>query len=248
MAGLMRTARTVHRVLSYVVFAQLVVWILGGLTFAVLPFDSLVKGGAVIAPPEAPPFPPDWMTRVAPHTAALGELDGLSVHDSSQGLLMELRSGEAQRWVRLDNGEIALRPAADAIAAYAAGLYRGGGKVEAVRHLEAPEYRDLGLVDELYGRTDVWQVSFDDSQGTRLYFDGPTGRYLTVRNDFWVFYDAMWRLHIMDYGEGENFNNALLRLFTPLALLFALSGLVLTYSAARRALTRRRSARTRAAT
>ena len=243
MARLMRTARSVHRVLSYVVFAQLTIWILGGLTFAVLPFDSLVKGGAVTAPPESPAFPRDWMERVGPHAAAMGALDGLSVHDSSQGLLMELRSGEARRWVRLADGRVVGRPEADALAAYAAGLYRGEGEIAAVRHLAEPEYRYLGLVDELYGRTDVWQVSFDDSQGTRLYFDGPTGRYLTVRNDYWVFYDAMWRLHIMDYSEGENFNNGLLRLFTPLALVFALSGLFLTYAAARRALSGRRSAR-----
>jgi hypothetical protein len=243
----MRTARSVHRVLSYVVFAQLTIWILGGLTFAVLPFDSLVKGGAVTAPPEAPAFPRDWMTRIEQHTAAMGVLDGVSAHDSSQGLLMELRSGEARRWVRLADGGIAVRPEAGAVGDYAARLYRGEGGVATVRHIAEPEYRYLGLVDELYGRTDVWQVSFDDSQGTRLYFDGPTGRYLTVRNDFWVLYDAMWRLHIMDYSEGENFNNALLRLFTPLALLFALSGLFLTYSAARRALAGRRSARARAA-
>jgi hypothetical protein len=247
MARLMRTARSVHRVLSYIVFAQVTIWIVGGLTFAVLPFDSVVKGGAVSAPVEAPAFPAGWMAMIEPHVAELGSLDGLSAHDSSQGLLMELQSGEERRWVRLADGGTAQRPAADGVSAYAMQLYRGEGTVTQARYLEAPEYRYLGLVDELYGRTDVWQVSFDDGYGTRLYFDGPTGRYLTVRNDFWVLYDAMWRLHIMDYSDGENFNNTLLRVFAPLATVFALSGLFLTWSAAQRALQRRRGAVRRAA-
>ena len=69
-----------------------------------------------------------------------------------------------------------------------------------------------------------------------MYFDGPTGRYLTVRNDYWVVFDALWRLHIMDYSEGEDFNNWFLRLFSLLAIVFALSGAVLSISALRRAI------------
>lgn len=240
MTTIIRTARTVHRVLSYVLFAQLTIWIVGGLTFAVLPFDSVVKGGAVTAPATAPVFPDDWMHRIAPYANELESLDGLSAHDSSQGLLMELRAGNEQRWIRLADGNVARPPGPEQVSSYAARLYRGDGDIIGARHLTAPEYRYFGLVDELYGRTDVWQVSFDDTFSTRLYFDASTGRYLTVRNDFWVLYDALWRLHIMDYGEGENFNNVLLRIFAPLAMLFALSGLFLTYAAARRSVVRRR--------
>ena len=61
-----------------------------------------------------------------------------------------------------------------------------------------------------------------------------------MRNDAWVFYDAMWRLHIMDYSDGDDFNNTLLRVLTPLALLFVLSGILLTWTAAKRAVRNRR--------
>jgi hypothetical protein len=57
-----------------------------------------------------------------------------------------------------------------------------------------------------------------------------------VRNHFWVFYDAMWRLHIMDYSAGKDFNNKLLIFFVVLSFVFALSGLVLTLSSIKRAL------------
>ena len=38
----------------------------------------------------------------------------------------------------------------------------------------------------------------------------------------------------MDYGQGENFNNWFLRLFSLLAIVFALSGVVLIINALRR--------------
>jgi hypothetical protein len=240
MATVTQTARKVHRFLSYLIFAQLTLWILGGLTFAVVPFESVVKGGAVLAAPETPDFPDGWIGQIPPHVAALGNVDGIAAHDSSQGLLMELRSGDKSRWVRLSDGAAAAVPLAAEVASYAEHLYRGEGRGSDTRHIRETEYRYWGLVDELYGGSDVWRVSFDDAYDTRLYFDGPTGRYLTVRNDFWVFYDAMWRLHIMDYAGGENFNNIWLRVLTPLAAFFAISGLFLTWSAASRAMARRR--------
>ena len=234
MSRTIRTARKIHRWISYIVFAQVTLWILGGLTFAVLPFDSVVRGGAVMEPSENPAFPQGWLATLAPHVSDLESINGITAHNSSQGLLVELLEGDDPHWIRLGDGLAATPPSAEEIESYAQRLYQGEGTASATRHISEPEYRYLGLVDELYGRTDVWQVSFDDAYDTRLYFDAPTGRYLTIRNDFWVFYDAMWRLHIMDYGSGEDFNNVWLRIFTPLAMIFALSGLVLTWNAARR--------------
>ena len=58
--------------------------------------------------------------------------------------------------------------------------------------------------------------------------------------------DFFFRLHVMDYAGGEDFNNTPLRVFAVCALAFALSGAVLTFTAARRAL--RAARRRRAAT
>ena len=129
-------------------------------------------------------------------------------------------------------------PTPESVTEFAATIYTGPGTHLSTRRLDQPDSTVLGLVDELYGREDIWQVNYDDSAGTRLYFDGPSGRYLTVRNDYWVVFDAFWRLHIMDYSEGENFNNWLLRLFSVIAAVFALSGAVLIFNALKRAVSR----------
>jgi hypothetical protein len=229
-----KTARKIHRWVSYLVFAQLVLWVSGGLTFALLPFDDIVKGGAVMLPPAPQELPKGWLSLL--ESRKFEGVTGISSSQSSQGMLLQLQSAEQDRWLRMIDGEAALPPSEESIRRYAEQMYIGEGEVVSVRFIDESEYRYFGLVDELYGKVDVWQASFSDLLGSRLYFEGDTGRYLAVRNHFWVFYDAMWRLHIMDYSAGKDFNNKLLIFFVVLSFVFALSGLVLTLSSIKRAL------------
>ena len=78
---------------------------------------------------------------------------------------------------------------------------------------------------ELGGRkTPLWRVTFDDNFSPTLYFSASTAQFIKARSDLWRGFDWMWRLHIMDYDDGENVNNVLLTLATVLALLVASSG------------------------
>jgi hypothetical protein len=223
------------------VFIQVSLWILGGLTFAVVPFNSIVKGGSVMADPVKPTLPGDWAEKIQARQQEFGPVVGVSSSNSSQGLLIRLQGEKESRWSRMADGEEAARPDAESVASYAKQLYIGDGVVDSTRYLGESEYRYFGFVDELYGRTNVWQTSFSDALGSRLYFDGDTGRFLTVRNNFWVFYDAMWRLHIMDYRGGEDFNNKLLLFFAIFAFVFAVSGFILTITSIGRAVRRARA-------
>ena len=222
MTRLVPFARKLHRWLSYAVFLQVTFWVVGGLTFAVIPFDTIIKGGAVIASPPTPTIMPAELTKLGMQLPSDTPLDHFAVHASSQGAITEVRTMQGTKWLRLVDGELAIPPLAEDITRFALTLYRGDAALVGARYL------------------DVWQGAFDDSRNTRLYSEGTTGRYLTVRNDAWVFYDAMWRLHIMDYSDGDDFNNTLLRVLTPLALLFVLSGILLTWTAAKRAVRNRR--------
>ena len=234
-------ARKIHRWVSYIVFIQVTLWILGGVTFAVVPFDSIVKGGSVMGPATKPTFPEDWAEQVQAQQQAFGPVVAMSSSNSSQGLLLQLQGEEEAQWIRIADGRPAEKPEAESVGRYAQQLYVGDGELVSTRFLAESEYRYFGFVDELYGRVNVWQASFSDGLGSRLYFDGDTGRYLTVRNNFWVFYDAMWRLHIMDYRGGEDFNNKLLLFFVLLSFVFAVSGLILTVTTIQRAMRRART-------
>jgi hypothetical protein len=74
---------------------------------------------------------------------------------------------------------------------------------------------------------------------TRLYFDNRSGELLTVRTEAWVVYDFFWRLHVMDYSHGEDFNNFLLRASAVAAFGLVVTGLVLMGFALRRTWRRR---------
>ena len=60
-----------------------------------------------------------------------------------------------------------------------------------------------------------------------LYIDPVNGEVLSRRSRKWRIFDFFWMLHIMDYGEREDFHHPLLTAAALLAVLSALSGILL---------------------
>ena len=63
-----------------------------------------------------------------------------------------------------------------------------------------------------------------------VYVDAVSGEVTAIRSDSWRTWDFLWGTHIMDYSERENIDNLLLKIFSVLALISALSGIVLFFS------------------
>jgi Cu(I)/Ag(I) efflux system membrane protein CusA/SilA len=80
-----------------------------------------------------------------------------------------------------------------------------------------------------FRRLPLWRVDFVGINSPTLYINYTTGEIVTVRQNTWRIFDVLWRLHIMDYYEGEDINNWLLNVFTISGLLAALSGLILLW-------------------
>ena len=232
-----------HRWLAYAVALQVLAWVLGGLLFAWLPFQGWVKGKDWVDTPKQA-LPSDWaqpLARVAAATAASAPPLSIANVATAQGLAWRMRSAGGDSWWSA-NGEPLAAPDATAVARFAQGLYRGPGRLAAVQRLaEAP--RRLGLVRELGAKKDVWQARFDDALQTRLYVDARSGELLAVRTEAWVVYDFFWRLHVMDYSEGEDFNNPLLRTASIAAAALVLTGSVLVTLSLGRAWRRRQAHR-----
>ena len=234
---LTRVAFKIHRVLSYFVFAQVIAWIAGGVVFALLPFDSVVKGGSLVERPVAR-LVANWKSALQSAKVDPGRVSAVETFASPLGAAFRLRTAGGSVFVPAD-GSAWRAPDSVAIARWARGLYRGPGTLEGVARIER-DHRRAGIVLEAGPRRDLWRATFTDRLHTRFYFDGASGEYLMVRNDAWVLYDFFFRLHVMDYAGGEDFNNLPLRVFAVTALAFAISGAVLTFAAARRALRRTR--------
>ncbi|WP_390591984.1 hypothetical protein [Simiduia litorea] len=227
---LKKTAWKLHKYLSYFVFAQIFLWVLGGVVFATVPFTSLVKGGDFVALPASPALTEEGLALVFNSLLVSEAPTSVQAIASAQGPLMKVTYADEQRWISA-SGPVGVADALQ-VRAFAEALYRGETQLQDVRWVAEAEPQLFGLVDELSGRTGVWQAKFGDA---RLYFSAQ-GEYLKVRTNYWVWYDALWRLHIMDYGDGDNFNNTALRIFTWFAFCFVLTGLVLSFYAFRRTL------------
>ncbi len=145
---------------------------------------------------------------------------------TARGPAWRLRTAHGDTWLAADGSGALVPPDAAAAERFAQALYHGPGRLVGVSWLtEAP--RRLGLVRELGARKNLWLARFDDPLQTRLYIDGASGELLAVRTEAWVLYDFFWRLHVMDYSDGEDFNNPLLRGFSLAALALVLTGSVL---------------------
>ena len=224
-----------HRWAGYLIALQVLAWVLGGLLFAWLPFQGWVKSADVLAKPQQP-LPAEW-PRALEGLAARGPLLSVQSVATAAGPALKLRDAQGERWLSAAGGELPL-PDAASIGRYARTLYRGDGALVSVQRLaESP--RKLGIVRELGERNEAWLASFGDRLGTRLYFDPRSGELLAARNDVWAVYDFFFRLHVMDYEGGEDFNNTLLRVASVAAMALVLTGLTLSVLALRRSWRRR---------
>ena len=84
---------------------------------------------------------------------------------------------------------------------------------------EAAEYRGRQLP--------LWRAYDVDEPSLRVYVDPRSGDIVAIRNTAWRAWDFLWMLHIMDYDDRDDIGTWLLKLFSLLALLTAIAGIVL---------------------
>ena len=56
-----------------------------------------------------------------------------------------------------------------------------------------------------------------------------TGEVVAIRSAQWRIWDLMWGFHIMDWQERDNIDNVLLKIFSILALISSISGILLFF-------------------
>ena len=234
--SLSATTFRIHRWLGWLIGAQVLVWVAGGVVFSLVPFNPWVKGADTVKTP-AVVLPAGWAELAAPAlqaAARLGEVTAVATVATPQGPALRLtyRSGAKPVIVPAD-GSAWTPPDETALRRFGTGLYRGQAALTAVEHVDRVPRR-LGIVAETGGRGDLWRLRFDDALSTRIYLDGRTGEFVTSRNEAWIWYDFFWRLHIMDYADGEDFNGTLLRVASVSAWGLVIAGAVLAVLAARR--------------
>ena len=208
--------RNTHKYLSFFISLQLLIWTVSGIYFAFNKIE-LVRGEKYFVQKS--------------YTMDLSEVDLKLSNVKSLRLLKRLDETIVVASKGLDNSY----------------LDRNGQPVEKLTGNEASLIvaRKTSLVptnvteittpkkgSEYRGRAlPLYKVLSKDSEENEIsvYLNAYSGEIVAIRSLSWRLWDQMWGLHIMDWQERDNINNMLLKLFSILALLSSITGLLLFF-------------------
>jgi len=69
----------------------------------------------------------------------------------------------------------------------------------------------------------------DNNSQINFFLNAYSGEIVAIRSPSWRIWDLMWGLHIMDWEDREDIDNLLLKIFSILALISSLSGILLFF-------------------
>lgn len=212
-----------HRWLGYLIGIQVLLWIFGGLVMSWFDIET-VRSEHRIADHSAQALPPtsDLISLeqvVAQHGPAKSVR--LQFVGPDPAYIVEELTG-AQTLVDAVNGTVISPLSAERALALA--LYDFEGDVVP----SEPVLLDAHDGD-YRAALPVWKIAMNDGEGTNLYIAPDTGRVVARRSDVWRIFDFFWMLHIMDYENRSDFNHPLLIGASFIAVLFTLTGGVLSY-------------------
>lgn len=85
----------------------------------------------------------------------------------------------------------------------------------------------------------VWAITFDHPDHPTFYISPQQGELTSIRHSSWRIFDFLWMLHTMDYQTRDDFGNWLIKIFSIVALISALTGIIL-FIISRRKLNKKR--------
>lgn len=220
---MLRWSLQLHKWIGLVVAIQVLGWVLGGLIMTAIPIER-VRSEQHIAQFQSDPLALD--RAIAPLAAA----GAAGMHPVEATLKTTLRGpvwilkdpDGKTRFLNAATGR-PMAPMTPSEARLMAGIaYQGPGRPVAVRYFNtAPQ--EAGKLGPL------WRVEFDDPERTAFYLSPETGEVVSRRSNVWRFYDFFWRIHILDFKAGDNFNHPLIVGAAAATLLMTLAGVVLLW-------------------
>ena len=220
---MLRWSLQLHKWIGLVVGLQVVGWVLGGLIMTAIPIERVRSEQHIAA------FQPDALAldrAISPLAAA----QAAGMHPVETTLKSTLRGPvwilkDAEGTSRAFDAATGrpMAPMTPNEARLLAGVaYQGKGRPVEVRYFKTPP-QEAGKPGPL------WRVEFDDPERTAFYLSPTTGEVVSRRSNVWRFYDFFWRIHILDFKTGDNFNHPLIVGAAAATLVMAVTGVVLLW-------------------
>jgi hypothetical protein len=80
----------------------------------------------------------------------------------------------------------------------------------------------------------AWAITYDYPESPTFYVSTKLGTLTSVRHTSWRIFDFLWMLHTMDYEGRDDFSNWFIKIFSLIALVTAISGIVLFFISRRK--------------
>ena len=220
-------ARRTHKWIAWIVGLQALLWMASGLYMTAVPIDTV--HGDHLGKPEMDFVDPRGLVEPASLGARYPRMTGLRLKRQLGTEVYEIHHPGGVALVDARSGTELGVPDEARVRALATAYYTGIAPIATVQRLtqSPPEVSNRPAP--------LWRVEFADRNETTLYVSATTGDLLAKRHDLWRWFDFFWMLHIMDYEERSDANNALLQVASVLGLAFSITGVwLLFYSFKRR--------------
>ena len=228
-------SRSVHKWLALFVGLQLLVWAITGFYMVAIDLD-FIHGDPLVRNLRTPVGSTKGVLPVAQLAGQYPEVTLVSLHSLPilSAPVYELTAAGRRVLVDATSGQQLSPLSSGMIRQLARSYYAGTGQLSAVQLLE----HEVPM--EVRGRAaPLWRADFDDWLETTLYLHPDTGALVARRHRLWRWYDFLWMLHIMDYGEREAPIGVVPRVATVLGTVTIASGVWLLYFSFWRPRTRR---------
>lgn len=219
-------ARRTHQWIAWIVGLQALLWMASGLYMTAVPIDTV--HGDHLGQPDATFLDPRGLLEPASLAGRYPGLTALRLKRQLGTEVYEIHHPGGVALLDARSGRVLGAPDEARIRDLATGYYTGIAPIASVERLtSAPA--------EVSNRpAPLWRVEFADRHETTLYVSATTGDLLAKRHDLWRWFDVFWMLHIMDYAERSDANNALLRVASLLGVAFSVTGVWLLFYSFRR--------------
>ncbi len=212
-----------HKWLGLVVGLQVLGWVLGGLVMTAIPIER-VRSEHHVAKFQAAPVPVSGVVSVAQASQAAGVTPvEATLKSTLRGAVWLLKDAEGKsRVIDARTGSPLAKLDAKEARFLAGAAYEGSGRPVQVRfYAAAPQ--------ETGKEGPLWRVDFDDAEHTAFYLSPETGEVVSRRSNVWRLYDFFWRIHILDFKTGENFNHPVIIGAAALTLPMVVTGIILLW-------------------
>ena len=214
-----RIVRLTHRYLSFFISIQLLLWTVSGIYFAFNKIEE-VRG-------EQYRLENNFSADLSKINFSLDNATNIKIFDRLGEQIIFANVGK-NKYLNVDGIEVAKIGPDDSIKIVE--------QRTTLKPIESIEINRNQIGSEYRGRPlPLYKVLAENDLQEKInaYVNPYSGEIVAIRSDQWRSWDLMWGFHIMDWRERDNIDNILLKVFSILALVSSLTGVVLFFRSKR---------------